>query len=76
MFTPMLLRDGSVVGGARGQLPPAVAPTFAAAVRTVLSRWTALRLAVEGGWGGPDSDAKAGSMVDDVVAWFRDGTGE
>lgn len=76
MTTSMILRDGSIVGGARGRLPPAAAQTFTAAVRTVLTRWTALRLAVEGGWGGPDSDSKAGTMVDDVVGWFRDGTGE
>jgi len=76
MTTPMLLRDGSVVGGARGQLAPEPAAAFAAAVRAVFTRWTALRLAVEGGWGGPDSDAKAGAMAGDVVTWFREGSGK
>ena len=48
MTNPMLLRDGSVVGGARGRLAPEPAAAFAAAVRAVFTRWTALRLAVEG----------------------------
>ena len=76
MTNPMLLRDGSVVGGARGRLAPEPAAAFAAAVRAVFTRWTALRLAVEGGWGGPDSDAKAGAMAGDVVTWFREGSGK
>jgi hypothetical protein len=75
--TAMTLRDGSIVGGARGQLPSAAAAdALGAAVRCVFTRWTALRLAVEGCWGGPDSDAKAGQMAADVVTWFKEGHGE
>lgn len=49
---------------------------FAAGAARVLGRWTALRLAVEGGWGGPESEAKAGLLLDDVVSWFASDAGE
>lgn len=74
----MNLRDGSVVGGSKGSLPPSsvVSQEFARGAARVLGRWTALRLAVEGGWGGAESEAKAGLLLDDVVAWFASDSGE
>ena len=74
----MNLRDGSVVGGSKGSLPSnsQISQTFARGAARVLGRWTALRLAVEGGWGGPESEAKAGLLLDDVVAWFASDSGE
>ena len=74
----MNLRDGSVVGGSKGSIPSdsRVSRDFARGAARVLGRWTALRLAVEGGWGGPESEAKAGLLLDDVVAWFASDSGE
>jgi len=74
----MNLRDGSVVGGSKGILPPntKLSRDFAAGAARVLGRWTALRLAVEGGWGGPESEAKAVLLLDDVVNWFASDAGE
>lgn len=76
----MNLRDGSVVGGSKGSLPSSSSRVsqgdFARGAARVLGRWTALRLAVEGGWGGPESGAKAGLLLDDVVSWFASDSGE
>ena len=76
----MNLRDGSVVGGSKGSLPSSSSRIsqgdFARGAARVLGRWTALRLAVEGGWGGPESGAKAGLLLDDVVSWFASDSGE
>jgi hypothetical protein len=74
----MNLRDGSVVGGSKGSLPSnsRISQDFARGAARILGRWTALRLAVEGGWGGPESEAKAGLLLDDVVAWFACDSGE
>jgi Pre-rRNA-processing protein TSR2 len=45
-----------------GRLRPGAAAVF--------SQWTALRMAVENGWGGPSSREKAGRLMDDVVDLF------
>ncbi|CAD7703721.1 unnamed protein product, partial [Ostreobium quekettii] len=37
----------------------------------VLTRWTALNLAVENGFGGPRSADKAEEMCGDVLYWFE-----
>ena len=74
----MNLRDGSVVGGSKGSLSSnsQTSQNFARGAARVLGRWTALRLAVEGGWGGPEGEAKAGLLLDDVVSWFASDSGE
>lgn len=72
----MLLRNSTLVGGSPGALPPPAAAAFARGAAAVLARWTALRLAVEGEWGGPDSGAKADRLLADVVAWFGRGQGK
>ena len=58
------------MGSARVQLAPEQRPAFDAAVRGVLLRWTALRLAVENGWAGDDSDARALELEQSILAWF------
>ena len=50
------------MGSARVQLAPEQHGSFNAAVRGVLLRWTALRLAVENGWAGDESDARAAEL--------------
>ncbi|KAK1312174.1 hypothetical protein QJS10_CPA07g00334 [Acorus calamus] len=36
----------------------------------VLSRWTALQMAVENKWGGHDSHQKADQLASSLVSWF------
>ena len=72
----MQLRDGALVGGSPGGLSSPAAAAFTQGAAAVLSRWTALRLAVEGEWGGTDSGAKAQRLLENVVAWFGRGQGE
>ncbi|KAF3782593.1 Pre-rRNA-processing TSR2-like protein [Nymphaea thermarum] len=43
---------------------------FAEAVHLILSRWTALRLAVHNEWGGGNSRQKSEQLVQDLVSWF------
>eukprot|EP00873_Tetraselmis_striata_P003281 jgi/Tetstr1/423545/TSEL_014218.t1 len=64
----MNLRSGSVVG--EGVLPAEGRPYFEEGCRLVFDRWTALKLAVEQGWGGPQSTDKALDVLDDVADWF------
>ncbi|XP_078438405.1 uncharacterized protein LOC144708833 [Wolffia australiana] len=45
-------------------------PLFIEGVSLVLSRWTALQLAVEDGWGGKDSRQKSKDLESDVISWF------
>lgn len=60
------------MGAARVQLAPEQYGSFAAAVRGVMLRWTALRLAVENGWAGDDdSDARAAELEQSILAWFH-----
>lgn len=58
------------MGQARSQLPQASAPAFAAAVRGVLARWTALRLAVDNEWGGERSLELAHELEESTIGWF------
>ncbi|XP_073004758.1 uncharacterized protein [Typha latifolia] len=39
-------------------------------ISLVLSRWTALQMAVENGWGGRDSRRKADELADSIFSWF------
>lgn len=64
----MNLRSGSTVG--EGILPAEGRPFFEEGVRLIFDRWTALKLAVEQGWGGTQSREKALDVLDDVVDWF------
>lgn len=52
------------------QLSPEAKAGFEEGVGLIFSQWTALCLAVEQQWGGPDSEAKADYLIDDVVQWF------
>uniref|UniRef100_A0A7S3UA35 Pre-rRNA-processing protein TSR2 homolog n=1 Tax=Picocystis salinarum TaxID=88271 RepID=A0A7S3UA35_9CHLO len=45
---------------------------FLEGVGLILQRWTALGLAIEHGWGGTDTTAKAQSFHDEVYHWFVD----
>jgi pre-rRNA-processing protein TSR2 len=64
----MNLRSGVAVGA--GVLPVQSRPQFEEGVRLILSRWTALELAVEQEWGGRQSIDKAEDMLDELLAWF------
>jgi pre-rRNA-processing protein TSR2 len=52
------------------QMSPEAKAGFEEGVGLVFSQWTALCLAVEQEWGGPDSEDKANHMIDDVIQWF------
>lgn len=43
---------------------------FEEGVGLLFSAWTALVLAVENEWGGPDSSDKANFLIDDIIQWF------
>ena len=59
------------MGSARVQLAAGQHGPFDAAVRGVLLRWTALRLAVENGWAGDDdADVRAAELEQSILAWF------
>lgn len=59
------------VCGPESALPPAARPAFDEGATLIFRRWTALQLAVEQGWGGHQSLAKADSMIRDVLVWFH-----
>ena len=69
-FTSAEQARAACLGQARVQLAPAHRPAFDAAVRGVLRRWTALRLAVENGWAGDDSAAAAEELEQSIIGWF------
>jgi len=69
-FTSAEQARAACLGQARVQLSAAQRPLFDAAVRGVLLRWTALRLAVENGWGGEEGDAKAAELEQSICGWF------
>ncbi|KAK2380324.1 pre-rRNA-processing protein TSR2 protein [Trifolium repens] len=43
---------------------------FQEGIGLVLSRWSALRTAVENEWGGPQSHSKAQQLAADIFSWF------
>lgn len=61
--------------GSAGLLPAATRPLFEEGLALVLRRWTALSLAVEHGWGGPQSAAKAEELYANLLEWFYTGKG-
>ncbi|KAF8067311.1 TSR2 [Scenedesmus sp. PABB004] len=69
----MDLRSGARTGAAGAPAPvltPAARAGFEEGVGLVFSQWTALVLAVDNGWGGPDSAAKADYFIEDTLEWF------
>ncbi|KAB2616811.1 pre-rRNA-processing protein TSR2-like protein [Pyrus ussuriensis x Pyrus communis] len=47
---------------------------FQEGIGLVLSRWSALQLAVKNEWGGRDSRRKAEQLVADIFSWFNHST--
>lgn len=68
----MLLRNMALTGRkpASVQLEPQQKPIFEEGVALAFGRWTALQLGVLNEWGGPESSAKAQSLLEDVIQWF------
>lgn len=52
------------------QLPPESAPLFSEGISLILSRWSALQMAVENEWGGRGSRAIAEQLGSDIFSWF------
>lgn len=50
-------------------LPSAARPYFEEGVRLLFSRWTALVLAIENGWGGPSSKEKGQWLLQEATQW-------
>lgn len=71
------LRSGTLLapGGGGVVLGQEQATYFNGCVRLLMSRWAALRLAVDHQWGGQDSVAKADAAVDDVTSRFVNAKG-
>jgi hypothetical protein len=44
-------------------------------VDAIFTKWTALQLAIDMGWGGQDSEEKGRSLRDEVLDWFYNGKG-
>ncbi|KAG2694971.1 hypothetical protein I3843_08G167700 [Carya illinoinensis] len=57
-------------GGSPRELTAEAMPIFREGVYLVLSRWSALRMAVENEWGGRDSHRKADQLASDIISWF------
>jgi hypothetical protein len=53
-----------------GTLPAAARPSFEEGLALVMHRWTALNLAIEHGWGGTSSAAKAEELYANLLEWF------
>ncbi|KAA0038692.1 pre-rRNA-processing protein TSR2 [Cucumis melo var. makuwa] len=57
-------------GGGNRLLPADAFPLFQEGIGLVLSRWSALQLAVENEWGGRDSRRKVELLCSDIFTWF------
>jgi pre-rRNA-processing protein TSR2 len=66
----MLLRNGALSGGSTGQLQVDRRHLFEEGVTLVFRRWTALLLALDMQWGGPQSSEKAQAIYEDTISWF------
>ena len=64
----MNLRSGVAVG--QTVLQKKSRPQFEDGVQLILSKWTALQLAVDQEWGGRNSRDKAEDMLDELFDWF------
>lgn len=62
-------------GGSPRELTAEAMPIFREGVYLVLSRWSALRMAVENEWGGRDSHYKADQLASDIISWFTQSRG-
>ncbi|KAJ4806475.1 Pre-rRNA-processing protein TSR2 [Rhynchospora pubera] len=63
--------DSSNGGGEAPQvLPSEAAEILSEGISLVLSRWTALQMAVENQWGGRESRGKADLLVASIQSWF------
>ena len=71
-FTSAEQARAACLGQARLQLTAEHRPPFESAVRGVLQRWTALRLAVVNGWGseGGEGEGRAGVLEQSILGWF------
>jgi len=49
---------------------------FSEGISLVLSRWTALQMAVENQWGGRDSLQKSIDLADSILSWFSQSKGQ
>ncbi|XP_048533324.1 pre-rRNA-processing protein TSR2-like [Triticum urartu] len=65
--------SASTSGG--GSLPPQAAAALQEGIGLVFGRWTALQMAVENEWGGPDSRAKADQLAASILSWFTNSKG-
>ncbi|EEF49714.1 Pre-rRNA-processing protein TSR2, putative [Ricinus communis] len=57
-------------GSLTKQLPPESVPLFQEGIFLILSRWSALQLAVENEWGGRGSRQLADQIGFDIFSWF------
>ncbi|XP_065872456.1 uncharacterized protein [Euphorbia lathyris] len=57
-------------GGPSKQLPAESIPLFQEGIYLILSRWSALQLAVENEWGGRNSRQLAEHLGSDIFSWF------
>lgn len=67
------MANANTSAGAQGpppQLSPESAPLFSEGISLVLSRWSALQMAIENEWGGRGSRALAEQLGSDIFAWF------
>lgn len=64
----MELRSGWVVG--QGILASEHRGAYEEGVKIVLSKWTALQLAIENLWGGDSTKTKAQDLEDEILDWF------
>ncbi|XP_037489185.1 pre-rRNA-processing protein TSR2-like [Triticum dicoccoides] len=65
--------SASTSGG--GSLSPQAAAALQEGIGLVFGRWTALQMAVENEWGGPDSRAKADQLAASILSWFTNSKG-
>ncbi|KAH9688332.1 pre-rrna-processing protein tsr2 [Citrus sinensis] len=67
------MANANTSAGAQGpppQLSPESAPLFSEGISLVLSRWSALQMAIKNEWGGRGSRALAEQLGSDIFAWF------
>ena len=64
-----VMRLRSTAAG-RNTMQQETRPVFEEGAALVLSKWTALGLAVENEWGGRNSRQKADDLIDEAIEWF------
>ncbi|KAK9292880.1 hypothetical protein L1049_020861 [Liquidambar formosana] len=57
-------------GGGPTQLSAEAIPQLKEGISLVLSRWSALQMAVVNEWGGRDSRSKSEQLAEDIFSWF------